>query len=78
MWILEKLLDPYNTVNKAETPNGSLKVLVFSFVSVMPFGLVARVLEDPEITRDLASWKRIFHKRLVETHLIPGCKADNI
>lgn len=55
-----------------------LKVLVFSFVLVMPFGLVACISEAPEIMRDLASQKRILHKRLVKTHLIPGCKAGNI
>lgn len=77
-WILEKPLDPYNTVNKAETPKGSLKVLVFSFVPVMPFGLVPCVSEASEVMKDLASQKRILHKKLVEAHLIPGYKADNI
>jgi len=64
-WILEKPLDPYNTVNKAETPKGGFKVLVFRFVPVLPFGLVACISEVPEIMRDLASQKRILHKRLV-------------
>lgn len=77
-WILEKPLDPYNTVNKTETPKGSLNILVFSFVPVMPFGLITCVSEAPEMMRDLASQKRILHKRLVETYLIPGCKADSI
>lgn len=77
-WIPEKPLDLYNTVNKAVTLKGGLKVLVFSFVPLMPFGLAACVEEASEIIRDSASQKRILHKRLVEAHLIPGCKAGNI
>lgn len=44
----------------------------------MSFGLVPCVSEAPEIMRDLASQKRILHKKLVEAHLIPGYKADSI
>lgn len=77
-WIPEKPLDLYNTVNKTVTLKGGLKVLVFSFAPVMPFGLAACVAEASEIMRDLASQKRILHKRLAENHLIPGCKSDNI
>lgn len=44
----------------------------------MPFGLMPCVSEAPEIMRDLASQKRILHKKLVEAHLIPVYKADSI